>query len=133
MVSTVTFMEGLEAELKRMGFELTQLKKDLEAYFDSNKRKKPAYLGKDAPFLRPESMFDAEVHHLHVYVNGVSCHKTWLAGKTSNSYLVYTSGDLDHDQYLVMDVIQDDAHNICKSHSLMRGYKQKAKDFRDRN
>jgi hypothetical protein len=129
LVSTVTFTEGLEDELNQHGFELTELKQDLKAYFDSNKRQKPYYFGKDAPFTRPDSIWGSQVHHIHLYINGVSCDKLWM-GKTSDTYLVYTFGDLDTDQYLVLDFLADNAHEQCKKHTLMTTYKVEADSFR---
>tara|TARA_Y100000310_G_scaffold329569_1_gene399681 strand:- start:920 stop:1315 length:396 start_codon:yes stop_codon:yes gene_type:complete len=130
MEVSVEFSAKLEAGIEQYGFQLDPLRADLEAYFSGIK--KPPYLGKDAPFERPDGIEEAEVHHLHVFVEGISCPDTWEKKKTSDSYIVYTYGYMNEDAHLIMAIIKDDAHEKCRNHSTMRDFKKVAEDFREK-
>lgn len=137
MPTTITYNKRIKEKLESAGFELTLLTKDLNQYFSTkytNNRIKADYLGKDVQFYRPDSIFDAQVHHIHVFVDGISCSDRWLnqAEPTSDSYIVYTYGDLDTNAYLVLDFIDNDAHVKCRDRTLMTGYKIEAEDFRNK-
>jgi len=112
---------------------LDDLESDLVSYFESNKAIVPAYLGKDAPFTRPENITDVELHHIHMYVEGVSCQSKWSQKNTSNTYIIYTFGYMNEESYQVIDIIGDGAHEACRKDSLMRDYKYHAERFRDKN
>ncbi len=128
----VTFESNLETQLNEKGFKLTELQTDLETYFGSDKRKRPHYLGKDAPYLDPRQVQDSEIHHIHIFVKGISCPQTWGAGKTSNSYLVYTFGYFDENAVHVIDFLSEQAHQRSRenNYSLIIKYKVVADNFR---
>lgn len=128
----VTFHDKIEDQLRAQGFDLEPLRKDLIGYFESNKRKRPSYLGKDAPYTRPYGVESCEIHHVHVYIDGVSCPQTWKDRKTSDACLVYTFGFFDEESYFVMDFLSKEAHERSKAnnYSLITTYKVIAEDFR---
>ncbi|MDH0447079.1 type II toxin-antitoxin system YafO family toxin [Shewanella sp. GD04112] len=132
MAATVTFEDNLESQLAAKGFKLTQLKEDLELYFNSEKTKRVAYLGKDAPYRDPSHVQDSEIHHIHIFVKGISCPDTWNAAKTSNSYIVYTFGYFDEDAIRVIDFLSEKAHERSRAnnYSLIIKYKVVADNFR---
>lgn len=134
MASQITFEKGIEDELKAQGFELTALSKDLKLYFDTNRERKPKYIGKDTPYTRPAQISDSEIHHIHIYVDGISCPHAWNSSRTSNSYLVYTFGYFDEDAIRIIDFLSNDAHELSKAngYSLMRKYKTVADRFREK-
>lgn len=131
MEVSLQFSASLEAGIKKLGKDVDPLKKDLKTYFTT--QEKPHYIGKDAPFLRPDNIQDSEVHHLHIYIEGVSCPDKWERNKTSDSYIVYTYGYMNEEAHYVFAVIHDNAHEKCKDYGYMRGLKQTADDFRNRN
>jgi hypothetical protein len=133
---SLKFSSCVETKLGQYGYDLEPLRIDLIEYFESNGRKRPKYIGKDAPFTRPNTITDSEVHHLHMYIEGVSCTKKWKEQRTTNSYLVYTFGDMNEEAYYVIGFIHDYAHEKCKlpeGHPLLTGFKIAADDFRNKN
>ena len=114
------------------GLDLEPLKADLEGYF-GDENKKPDYLGKDVRYSRPEGIEDSELHHVHIYVDGVSCKDTWKYSKTSNSYIVYTFGFFEEDHYHVVAFLDEKAHEKCRNDSFMRDLKKVADNFRDQH
>lgn len=132
MVAKVTFEANLERQLKAKGFKLTTLQSDLETYFSSNKLKRPDYLGKDAPYLDPSHVQDSEIHHIHIFVKGISCPHDWNARRTSNSYIVYTFGYFDEEAVRVIDFLSEEAHQRSRAnnYSLIIQYKVVADNFR---
>jgi hypothetical protein len=128
----VTFEEQLESQLSAKGFKLELLEKDLTTYFSSNKSKRPYYLGKDAPYLDPSHVQESEIHHIHIFVDGISCPHHWSAAKTSNSYIVYTFGWDNEEAYHVIDFLSEDAHikSRANNYSLIIKYKVVADKFR---
>jgi hypothetical protein len=132
---SVSFENKLYAAYVSEGEEklLDAIQSDLVSYFESNKAVAPNYLGKDAPFTRPENITDVELHHIHMYIDGVSCKGTWSQQNTSDSYIVYTFGYMDVEAYQVIDIIGDGAHEACRKKSLMTTYKLHAEDFRNKN
>lgn len=134
MKVNITFEEKLyDAFSDKAVVDLDALEQDLSTYFSSSKSLRPYYLGKDAPFERPDNIRDTELHHIHFYVDTVSCHSTWTQGSTSDSYIVYTYGYMNEEAYHVIDIIGNNAHKECRNHSLMRSYKLIAEDFRNKN
>lgn len=132
MVTKVTFEPNLESQLKARGFKLTTLRSDLETYFGTNKLKRPHYLGKDAPYRDPCHVQGSEIHHIHIFVKGISCPNDWNASKTSNSYIVYTFGYFDEDAIHVIDFLSEEAHERSRAnnYSLIIDYKIVADNFR---
>jgi hypothetical protein len=136
MEVSIKFSKRVETELGQYSVKLEELKVDLIKYFQSDGRERPEYIGKDAPFIRPDTITDSEVHHLHIYIKGVSCITTWNKKNTSDSYLIYTYGDMNEEAYYVFGFIYDDAHDKCKlpkGNSLLTSFKIEADDFRNRN
>ncbi|MGL5027983.1 MAG: type II toxin-antitoxin system YafO family toxin [Shewanella oncorhynchi] len=138
MPTIVTFRDGIEEKLKAAGFELSQLKQDLEQYFATKalkKRIRASYLGRDVPFTRPSTIMDAEVHHIHIFVKGITCPQEWAQKytPTSDSYIVYTFGSIESNAYHVLDFIDNDAHGKCElpdNYSRLTTYKFEADKFR---
>ncbi|MBU1393018.1 type II toxin-antitoxin system YafO family toxin [Shewanella sp. NKUCC05_KAH] len=132
MAATVTFEQNLESQLAAKGFKLTQLKNDLELYFSSEKTKRAYYLGKDTPYRDPKHVKDSELHHIHIFVKGISCPQIWGAARTSNSYIVYTFGYFDEDAIHVIDFLSEQAHEKSRAnnYSLIIQYKVVADNFR---
>jgi len=134
----VTFKDGIEEKLKAAGFELSKLKKDLELYFSTKalkKRIKADYIGKDAPFTRPSTILEAEVHHIHIFVKGITCPQEWAQKRipTSDSYIVYTFGAIEANAYHIIDFIDNGAHEKCElpdNFSRLTTYKVEAEKFR---
>jgi hypothetical protein len=135
MKVSVSFESKLYTAYVMQGEEkaLDDMKSDLVSYFESNRAVAPCYLGKDAPFKRPENITDAELHHIHMFVDGVSCKSRWNQKNTSDTYIVYTFGYMNEEAYQVIDIIGENAHEVCRSDSRMRDYKVHAEDFRDKN
>jgi len=131
MEVSLTFSASLEAGMKKIGHDLEPLEKDLKTYFTT--QEKPSYLGKDAPFFRPDNIEESEVHHLHLYIEGISCPNKWEKNKTSDSYIVYTFGYMNEESHYVFAMIHDKAHDKCKDYSYMRSLKHMADEFRDNN
>jgi hypothetical protein len=132
VVTTVTFQSELyDVFSDKTVVDLDSLGQDLSNYF-SDYSKIP-YLGKDTPFERPDNIRDVELHHIHLYVDTVSCLFTWNQKSTSDSYIVYTYGFMNEDAYHIIDIIGDDAHRRCRDFSLMRKYKYLAEHVRARN
>lgn len=130
MKVTVTFEDKLLTSFSDKGvLDLKELEQDLYNYF--SKSSKASYLGKDGPFNRPDNIREVELHHLHFYVDTVSCPSKWAEKSTSDSYIVYTYGFMDEEAYRVIDIIGDGAHKKCKNYSLMRDYKFLAEKFRN--
>jgi hypothetical protein len=134
VASNITFEQEIEEKLKAQGFELSALSKDLKLYFDTNRAKKPKYIGKDTPYTRPAQISESEIHHIHIFVEGISCPHAWNTARTSDSYIVYTFGYFDEDAIRVIDFLSKDAHDRSKenNYSLMRKYKTVADRFRDK-
>lgn len=133
---SLKFSTSVETKLGKYGFGLEPLRADLIRYFGSNGLERPAYIGKDAQFERPDAVYDSEIHHLHLHIPGISCPKKWAKGRTTDSYLIYTYGDMNEEAYYVFGFIDDKAHEKCRlpqGHSLLTGFKVEAEKFRDNN
>lgn len=134
MKVTVTFEDKLyDTFSDKKVADLNALEQDLTNYFSSSKSSRPDYIGKDVPFERPDNITDVELHHIHFYVDNVSCKSTWSQKSTSDSYIVYTYGFMNEEAYHVVDIIGDNAHQACKDYCLMRTYKVIAENFRNKN
>ncbi|WP_345868100.1 type II toxin-antitoxin system YafO family toxin [Shewanella algae] len=137
--ATVTYEPGLEAHFEQHGFDLKQLTQDLVIYFSSNKQQRPPYLGKDAPFFRPDNVSEHEVHHIHMFVQGITDPQNWSGAynpnkRTSDSYLVYTYGYFEESSYRVLGFVEKDAHQKCRTNQdgyrLVRDFMYAADKFR---
>jgi hypothetical protein len=128
----VTFASNVESQLNEKGFKLDSLKHDIALYFSSNKKQKPAYLGKDTPYRDPSHIQDSEIHHIHIFVKGISCPNDWASARTSNSYIVYTFGYFNEDASHVIDFLSQQAHERSRAnnYSLIIKYKVEADSFR---
>ncbi|WP_159084284.1 type II toxin-antitoxin system YafO family toxin [Saccharobesus litoralis] len=82
----------------------------------SDKNYKSCLLGKDADFGTPPNAKLADVRHFHITKH-----------YASDSYVIYCSGFTNANYYLLIDVIEEDAHKKCWS---MTKYIEVAEKFR---
>ncbi|KKO44834.1 toxin YafO [Arsukibacterium ikkense] len=94
----------------------------------------PALFGKDVAYDHPfnlDIIKQEQVRHIHLAANG-SGFPVLLAQlkRTSDTHLVYCQGFSNENCYLLMAILQPDAHNLAKSNQLMYQLGLMAQAFR---
>ena len=89
--------------------------------------------GRDVPYNRPPKMLDYRVSHIHLLTckqyRDDQAKKKRLYDRTSDKHLIYARSPIDDDFYLLIAIVNPDAHltaentqfmyrlyDICKSH-----------------
>lgn len=79
--------------------------------------------GKDADYARPQSAKDAELQHVHIVP--LDSDKN-----TSDRFLVYTRGFTDKNTYLILDILEPNAHELSRNMLKMALLADIAESFR---
>ncbi len=87
----------------------------------------PITFGRDAPLVRPSEATYAGIQHIHI---GSFNTLTYQYHRTSDDWLIYTSGFSNSNHYLLIDILTPDAHNKANSIDLMNRYIEIANNFR---
>ncbi|MBB1322111.1 type II toxin-antitoxin system YafO family toxin [Shewanella sp. SR43-8] len=91
-------------------------------------RNTPVTFGRDAPLVRPSDAKFAGLHHVHLgSFNAI----TYQYSRTSDDWLIYATGFINHDHFLLIDILAPDAHNKAENIDLMNRYIQIANKFRE--
>lgn len=96
----------------------------------------PAVFGKDVPYDHPfnlDIIKQEKVRHLHLAKNGKGfpLFITQLK-RTSDTHLVYCQGFSNENCYLLMAILQPNAHELAKSNQMMHQLGVMAQLFRQR-
>ncbi|GGI85796.1 type II toxin-antitoxin system YafO family toxin [Shewanella gelidii] len=87
----------------------------------------PISFGRDAPLVRPSDAKYAGLQHLHLgSFNAI----TNQYHRTSDSWLIYTSGFDNPHFFLLIDILTPDAHEEANNIDLMNRYIAFANSFR---
>lgn len=96
----------------------------------------PALFGKDVAYDHPlnlDIIKQEQVRHIHLAANGYGFPVLLTQLKrTSDIHLVYCHGFSNENCYLIMAILQPDAHNLAKSNELMYQLGLMAQAFRQR-
>lgn len=89
--------------------------------------------GKDVPYHRPPNAADWGLRHVHIISRGCfSQHEkagTPLRKRTSDKHLVYAVHPFDANHYLLLAVINPDAHGIGRDEAVIRTFMDMCKEF----
>ncbi len=93
--------------------------------------------GRDEPYDRPSSAKFVELMHIHLRSENI---KPWIwnnirisqFSKTSDSALVYVSGAVSDDTYLLITVFHSNAHKMAEKITFMCELAEIAERFRER-
>jgi len=88
----------------------------------------PITFGRDAPLVRPSDAKFAGIHHLHLG-NFNAINRQY--NRTSDAWLIYTTGFINLDYFLLIDILSPDAHKRAESMDLMLEYVESALKFRE--
>ncbi|MFT4926854.1 MAG: mRNA interferase YafO, partial [Phenylobacterium sp.] len=81
--------------------------------------------GKDVSYNRPQSAIYAELRHVHLVPIS-------RRGNTSDRCLVYTSGFTDNNAFLLLAILEPNAHELSRSMLRMANLADIAEKFRNR-
>lgn len=88
----------------------------------------PVIFGRDAPLIRPSEAKFSGLHHIHLgSFNAI----TYQYSRTSDSWLIYATGFLNQDYFLLIDILTPDAHDRANNIDLMNKYIEIANKFRE--
>ncbi|WP_345852543.1 type II toxin-antitoxin system YafO family toxin [Shewanella algae] len=88
----------------------------------------PTTFGRDAPLVRPSEAKYAGLQHIHL---GVFNPINYQYSRTSDSWLIYATGFMNQNHFLLIDILSPDAHNKANSIDLMNKYINLASKFRE--
>lgn len=88
----------------------------------------PVTFGRDAPLVRPSDAKFAGIHHLHLG-NFNAINRQY--NRTSDTWLIYATGFINLDHFLLIDILTPDAHERAESIDLMLEYVELAVKFRE--
>jgi len=88
--------------IKKLASDFKTYKSEQKSHFNDFK------FGKDCSYNRPQSIVDAEVDHVHL----VPIHNQ---GNTSDRFLVYTRGFTDSDAFLIIAILEPNAHELSRN------------------
>lgn len=108
--------------------DLAKLITDFKLYKSTGKL--PASLVRDVPYSRPESAKFAELRHIHVNFQENWNLKLVQYGRTSNSAIVYCQGRVSKDNYLIIALLENFAHERSKKITFMCDLAELAEGFR---
>ncbi len=96
----------------------------------------PALFGKDAAYDHPFNLNiikQEQVRHIHLATNG-SAFPVFVAQarRTSDIHLVYCRGFINEHYYLLMAILQPNAHDLARSNQLMYKLGLMAQAFRQK-
>lgn len=98
--------------------------------------KLPALFGKDVPYDHPfnlDIIKQEQVRHIHLAENGIGFPLLVAQLKrTSDTHLVYCRGFSNEHCYLLMAILQPNAHDLAKSNQLMYQLGLMAQAFRQK-
>ena len=98
--------------------------RDFKSYKQSNLTEFETFkFGKDVTYNRPQSAVDAELSHVHLL-------RLESTKNTSDRFLVYSRGFNDSDCYLVIAILEPNAHSISRNNLIMSQLAQIAENFR---
>ncbi|MDP2714794.1 type II toxin-antitoxin system YafO family toxin [Rheinheimera sp.] len=96
--------------------------------------KLPALFGKDVPYDHPfnlDIIKQEQVRHIHLAASGAGFPIfITQAKRTSDTHLVYCRGFTNENCYLLMAILQPNAHDLAKSNQLMYQLGLMAQAFR---
>lgn len=106
--------------------DLSDLITDFKKYKSGEK---VHYFGKDVPYHEPRPYAEnAGLRHVHI-LDKIKSLKLGHSN-TSDSALVYTEGATHPNTYFIIDFIDDNAHNVARSHDYMNWLLSEAEKFR---
>ena len=110
--------------------ELDGLKADFKNWKETGYL--PAYFGRDADFSIHSGARLAELRHLHLAQTGTWHPRQRQNGRTSDRWLIYCAGLYDPDKYLLIAILEPDAHRQARKGFILDGLVNYADDFRNR-
>ena len=120
-------------EASKVNKALKKIIEDFKAY--KNGAKTPAF-GREAPFHNPKPATEqAELMHIHLLSDAQIKHLRVAKinasyRKTSDSFLIYTSGFFNSNQFYIIDYIEEYAHTKTRDMDYMRWLITQAESFR---
>ena len=123
-------------QLQEISKENKLLKRIVEDFKAYKKGAKTPAFGREAPFHDPKpSAEEAELMHIHVLGEGqIKQFKIAKINtpyrKTSDSFLVYTTGFLNINYFYIIDYIEKGAHSKTRDMDYMRWLINQAESFR---
>ncbi|TBW57392.1 type II toxin-antitoxin system YafO family toxin [Marinobacter halodurans] len=115
--------------------ELNKLVEDFKQY--KNEGTRPDTFGRDAAYNHPHSLPSIrheEVQHIHLQDESSNWGiRTIQYHRTSDTHLVYCQGALNDDHFLLITILQPDAHNQAKNNDVMSAIASQAEVFRNKH
>lgn len=125
------FMTQTMHDAKRQNIRIQKIVDEFIIYKET---KRPGKIfGRDADFYKPSDAVDVELHHLHLLdITTTNYHKQRMLDqyqRTSDSFLIYCPGFIETN-YLLIDIIWQNAHNKINNNDIMLNYSKIAERFR---
>ena len=108
--------------------EFTALVKDFKTYKFS--KKLPANFGRDVPYHWPAKAVQEELFHLHIAEESGWNHEISQYSRTSDVHLVYSRGFISVDSYVLLAILQPNAHAMARNRVIVEALANQAADFR---
>ncbi|MCP4696160.1 MAG: hypothetical protein GY862_04835 [Gammaproteobacteria bacterium] len=92
----------------------------------------PDYFGRDGDFSRHTGARMEELRHLHLDETGLWLSTQRQYSRTSDRWLIYCRGFYDPDKYLLIAIIEPDAHQKTRNALLLDALTNYGTDFRNK-
>lgn len=80
--------------------------------------------GRDVPYHRPPKMADYNIRHLHIFGRQqylhYQKHRVRLFDRTSDKHLVYAQSPIDNEHYLLIAILNPNAHQTAENSQVMQ-------------
>ncbi len=107
--------------------DIKSLIRDFKKYKQNNITEfETVKFGKDVSYNRPYSAVAAQLRHVHLLA-------IESKGTTSDRFLVYSTGYLNPDAYVVLAIFEPNAHAMSRNTLLMSQIAELAEQFRSRH
>lgn len=110
--------------------DLKKLQNDFKTYKETGNPS--AIFGRDAPYHRPQTVVSAEVQHLHVNLKGNWNLRIVQRRRVSDAALIYCQGWHSKDNYLLLALLEDQAHRSADDTLYLLALAEIAEDFRSK-
>lgn len=109
--------------------EISALVLDFKQYKSNDKI--PDNFGRDVPYHWPNSAVEEELFHLHLAAGSKWPNDLPQFFRTSDVHLIYSHGFSNSDDYVLLAILQPNAHELARNRDIIDSLAKQAAVFRE--